>query len=286
MKEHFFIFLKGMVIGVAELIPGVSGGTIALILGIYERFISSISNININFLRGIFSANRKSVWQESDLNFLLTLVFGMVVTALTLSSVIIFFLKNHPFFLKAFFSGLLLTSLLFKPLKPEVFDKKFFIGFLIACLVISLAWNFTPNKFEQVSYFYIFFGGFIGVCAFILPGTSGSFVLLLLGIYELIILALKDLNVIILSSLFAGCITGLLLFINIVKKAYKDYPSHLLGFFYSLVLLSVPLLWKSGKWKILFPENSTTYFEIILGVIFGIVIIFLLQKLSTTSQDI
>ncbi len=285
MKDIFFTFLKGLAMGVAELIPGVSGGTIALILGIYERFIFSVSNISIKFLRGMLSRNSKKVWKESDMNFLLTLVFGMILTAFSLSSAIVFLLNNHPFFLKALFSGLLITSLFFKPLKPDAFDRKFFTGFFIACVVISLAWNFTPNKFEQVSLVYIFFSGFIAVCAFILPGISGSFILLLLGIYELIILSLKDFNLIILSSLFAGCISGLLLFINVVKKAYKEYPHHLLGFFYSLVLLSIPLLWKSGKWRIFFPENTMTYFEIVLGLIIGSTLIFLLKKLSTISQD-
>ena len=271
--------------GFAELIPGVSGGTIALILGIYKRLVEAISNINLAFLKGAFSMSFKKTWNQADLNFLFFLVLGMAVSVLTFSSVIIFFFHNFPFFLKSFFSGLLLTSLLYKPLKPERIDKKFFLGFFLACLVITLAWNFQPTEFAEVSLTYIFFGGFVAVCAFILPGISGSFILLLLGIYELVILSLKEFNLIILSSLFSGCLIGLLLFIRLVKRAYEDYPKHLLGFFYSLVLLSIPLLWKSGEWKISLPNYQLGYIEAFLGLIIGILFILLLQKLSSTFQD-
>ena len=271
--------------GFAELIPGVSGGTIALILGIYKRLVEAISNINLAFLKGAFSGNLKHSWNQADLNFLFFLVLGMAVSVLTLSSVIIFFFHNFPFFLKSFFSGLLLTSLLYKPLKPEVIDKKFFLGFFLACIVITLAWNFQPTEFVEVNLTYIFFGGFVAVCAFILPGISGSFILLLLGIYELVILSIKEFNLMILSSLFSGCLIGLLLFIRLVKRAYEDYPEHLLGFFYSLVLLSIPLLWKSGEWKISLPNYQLGYIEAFLGLIIGILFIFLLQKLSSTFQD-
>ena len=285
MKSYLSIFFKGMIMGFAELIPGVSGGTIALILGIYKRLVEAISNINITFMKGIFSGRFKQYWIQADLNFLFVLVLGMVVSVLTLSSVIIFFFYNFPFFLKSFFSGLLLTSLFYKPLKPEVIDKKFFLGFLLACLVITLAWNFQPTESIEVSVTYIFLGGFIAVCAFILPGISGSFILLLMGIYELIIISIKEINLTILSSLFCGCLIGLLLFIRLVKRAYEDYPEHLLGFFYSLVLLSVPLLWKSSEWKISLPNYQLGFIEVFLGLVFGVLCIFLLQKLSSIFQD-
>ena len=157
MKSNLSIFFKGMIMGVTELIPGVSGGTIALILGIYERLIRAISNINFTFLKGILSGSFKQSWSQSDTNFLFFLVFGMIVSVLSLSSVIVFFFHNFPFFLKAFFSGILFTSLFYKPLKPEKLDKKFFLGFLLACLVITLAWSFPPNEFREVSLIYIFF---------------------------------------------------------------------------------------------------------------------------------
>ena len=286
MKSYLSIFLKGMIMGFAELIPGVSGGTFALILGIYKRLVEAISNINIAFLKGIFSRNFKESWKQADLNFLFFLVLGMAVSAFTLSSVISVFYKNFPFFFKSFLSGLLLTSLFYKPLKPEMIDKKFFLGFLLACIVITLAWNFQPTEFEKVTLTYIFFGGLIAVCAFILPGISGAFVLLLLGIWQLIMDSLfAEFNPMILLSLFSGCLIGLLLFARLVKRVYEDYPQHLLGFFYSLVLLSIPLMWKSGEWKVSLPNYQLGYVEAFLGLIIGILFIFVLQKLSSTFQD-
>jgi len=285
MKSYLSIFFKGMIMGFVELIPGVSGGTIALILGIYKRLVEAISNINLAFLKRTVSGSFKQSWYQADLNFLFFLVLGMAVSVLTFSSVIIFFFHNFPFFLKSFFSGLLFTSLFYKPLKPDVFDKKFFLGFFIACLVMLLFWNFQPTVLEEVSLTYIFFGGLVAVCAFILPGISGSFILLLLGIYELVILSIKEFNLMILSSLFCGCLVGLLLFIRLVKRAYQDYPEHLLGFFYSLVLLSVPLLWKSSEWKISLPNYQLGFVEALLGLVVGVLFIFLLQKLSSIFQD-
>jgi len=286
MKSYLSIFLKGMIMGFAELIPGVSGGTFALILGIYKRLVEAISNINIAFLKGIFSRNFKESWKQGDLNFLFFLVLGMAVSAFTLSSVISVFYKNFPFFFKSFLSGLLLTSLFYKPLKPEAIDKKFFLGFLLACIVITLAWNFQPTEFEKVTLTYIFFGGLIAVCAFILPGISGAFVLLLLGIWQLIVDSLfAEFNPMILLSLFSGCLIGLLLFARLVKRVYEDYPQHLLGFFYTLVLLSIPLMWKSGEWKVSLPNYQLGYVEAFLGLIVGVLFIFLLQKLSSTFQD-
>jgi len=285
MKSYLSIFFKGMIMGFAELIPGVSGGTIALILGIYKRLVEAISNINLTFLKGAFSGSFKQSWNQADFNFLFFLVLGMAVSVLTFSSVIIFFFHNFPLFLKSFFSGLLLTSLFYKPLKPEAIDKKFLFGFSIACLVILLIWNLQPTEFAEVSLTYIFFGGFIAVCAFILPGISGSFILLLLGIYELVILSIKEFNLTILSSLFCGCLIGLLLFIRLVKRAYQDYPEYLLGFFYSLVLLSIPLLWKSSEWKIALPNYQLGFIEAFLGLVFGVLCVFLLQKLSSIFQD-
>ena len=98
MKSNLSIFFKGMIMGVTELIPGVSGGTIALILGIYERLIRAISNINFTFLKGILSGSFKQSWRQSDTNFLFFLVFGMIVSVLSLSSVIVFFFHNYSLF--------------------------------------------------------------------------------------------------------------------------------------------------------------------------------------------
>jgi len=286
MKTNLRIFFKGMIMGIAEIIPGVSGGTIALILGIYERLIRAIANINIVFVNQVLKGNLNEAWKYSDASFLFFLVLGMLVAAFSFSSAIIFLSENFPFFLKSFFSGLLLTSLFFKPLKPEKIHRRFLIGFLLASLIVGFAWSLPPNELKEISLIYFFFGGFVAVCAFILPGISGSFILLLLGLYQAVILSLKELDLLVLSSLFSGCLLGLLLFIRIVKKAYENYPEYLMGFFYSLVLLSIPLLWKSGAWIISLPKYQLGYLEALFGLGLGVFFIFLLQKISSTFQDI
>ena len=286
MKTNLVIFIKGMLIGVVEIIPGVSGGTIALILGIYERLIKAISNINLTFFTQLLKGNFKEAWNYSDAGFLFFLVLGMLIAVLSFSSIIIFFFNNYPLFLKALFTGLLLASLFFKPLKPEKINGKFLLGFLFAFLISIFVWNIPPNELKEVSLIYIFFGGFIAVCAFILPGISGSFILLLLGLYQVVILSIKELDLLVLSCLILGCFFGLLLFIRTVKRAYEDFPQQLMSFFSSLVFLSIPLLWKSGVWTISLPNYQSGYIEAFFGLVLGVCLIFVLQKISTTFQDI
>ena len=122
--------------------------------------------------------------------------------------------------------------------------------------------------------------------AFILPGISGSFILLLLGLYQVVILSIKELDLLVLSCLILGCFFGLLLFIRIVKRAYEDFPQQLMSFFSSLVFLSIPLLWKSGVWTISLPNYQSGYIEVFFGLVLGVCLIFVLQKISTTFQDI
>ena len=131
---------------------------------------------------------------------------------------------------------------------------------------------------EEGNLIYVFLGGFIAVCAFILPGVSGSFILLVLGLYEVMISSITQLDLVFLGTLFAGCLSGLLLFIRLLKRAYEEYREILMAFFYFLVLFAIPLIWKDGAWSISYPDPSLGIALPVIGFLIGSGIILLLQK--------
>ena len=215
-RSNLSIILQGMTIGMVELIPGVSGGTMALILGIYERLIISLSNINTSFFSLFLRGKIREAWVLIDGNFLILLFLGMALGVFSLSSLLLFFLDNFPLFLKSLFSGLILASLTTKTLRPDLLNKKWFYGFSLSALPILVIFNIHQSVISELSLVYLFIGGVISVCAFMLPGISGGFILLLLGLYPVVINALNEPNILLLSVFFAGCLIGILFFVRII----------------------------------------------------------------------
>jgi putative membrane protein len=275
--NSFKIILKGFFMGMAEIIPGISGGTIALILGIYERLITALSKIDYYFLRRLFKGHIKEIWNYIDGIFLLQLTMGMILGILSLSSVIIFLLENFPIFLKALLSALLLGSLMIRPLRPRGLNKKILMGFIGSLFIAILLFNMPVPNLNDINLFYIFFGGFLAICAFILPGLSGSFILLLLGIYPFMVHSLNSLDIFILSIFISGCLFGLLTFVKILKSFYDSRKTVLEGFFFGLVLFSIPMIWKEQGFSYLILK-ITYLTEFTMGSLFGFFLIFLINK--------
>ena len=187
--------------------------------------------------------------------------------------------------MKSLFSGLLFCSLLYKPLKPDRINLKFSVGSIFPLIIVGFIFSFSLVVLDEINLIYVFFGGFLAVCAFILPGISGSFILLLLGLYPSVLLSISELDFIFLGTLFAGGVSGLLLFIRIIKKAYENYREVITGFFYFLILLSIPLIWKEGVWNISVPDSYQAYIESGFGLMLGAILILFLQKISVSAQD-
>ena len=286
MKNVIYTFLRGLVIGTVEIIPGVSGGTMALILGIYEKLVISISKIDLIFIKKLAKGKYKQAWVYANCDFLFILLLGMFVAVFSLASIIDYLQDYHPYFLKGFFTGLLLSSLFFRPLKPKRINLQILLGSIVSILTFVLMFSFPVNVIVgEVNPIFVFFGGFVAVCAFILPGISGSFILLLLGLYDSMISSIAELDFLFLSILFAGCLSGLLLFIRLLKKLYETFRETLTGFFYCLVLLSIPLIWKDGVWSISYPEPFLGNSEPVIGFVFGSLLIMLFQNISFNAQD-
>ena len=242
MKIKLALFFKGIAMGAADIVPGVSGGTIALITGIYEELIDSIKNISFRLFKTLFTDGFKSFWKDLNGNFLLTLASGILLSILLLAQFISYLLLNHEFKIWGFFFGLILSSGLFLYRQVNTLSSSSFIylslGFLFSSIISLTGPTSTPDN-----YFFVFLTGSIAICAMILPGISGSFILLLLSKYEYIINAIKDLKVDVLIVFSIGCIFGLLVFSRFLSYLFTSYKNTLLSVLSGFLFGSLLKVW-------------------------------------------
>lgn len=242
--------VKGFLIGIANVIPGVSGGTFALILGIYDRMIKALGGINLNIARLIFSpAKFIKEFKKMDGFFLLELAAGAVVAIGSLSWVIDYVLRIYPAMTLAFFMGLIIQSIAVPYKMIEKKGARNFIFILPGIMLVMAVYNLKFDVVE-ISLPVVFISGVLAVSAMILPGISGSFLLLVFGLYESVINNIKlftaslELGSFIFLVTFAlGCMAGLVLFVRLMKLLFKKYPDKTLAFLIGLVLGSIVVLW-------------------------------------------
>ena len=192
-KDYLFIILKGIAMGAADVVPGVSGGTIAFISGIYEELIESIDRVNFGVFKVWKQEGFKKAWISINGSFLLALFSGIAISILSLAKLIKWLLHNEPILLWAFFFGLVLASILYIGKQIQSWSPKIIIAVLLTSILsyyITLAEPFASPD----SPFYLVFCGFIAIIAMILPGVSGAFILLILGVYETAINTINDLR--------------------------------------------------------------------------------------------
>ncbi|MDC0606213.1 DUF368 domain-containing protein [Acidimicrobiia bacterium] len=237
-----FLYLKGAAMGAADIVPGVSGGTIALITGIYEELISSIKNINSKLFKILLKNGIKEFWSALNGNFLLVLLTGIFTSVILLAQVIVFFLVNHEFKLWGFFFGLIIASafLILKDIQSHNIKSILLMlfGILIAATISLSSTTSFPN-----SDIFIFITGSIAITAMILPGISGSFILLLLSKYEFIINAIKDFDIRVILVFGLGCICGLLIFSRFLHFLYQNYKDNLLSVLSGFLIGSLIKIW-------------------------------------------
>ncbi len=246
MKNNLILFLKGFAMGSADVVPGVSGGTIAFITGIYDELISTLGNINLSLLKLILRGDFKGFWIRANLQFLLVLFLGIFASIFTLAGVISYLLKFHPKPLWGFFFGLVAASIFYVGKTIEKWDAKVIISFVLGA-VIAFMITIAPPVQMSDNTFYVFISGAIAICAMILPGISGSFILLLMGSYSTIIFAVKDKNLFLLAVFGCGCFIGLLLFSKLLKWLFANYEKIIVSLLTGFLLGSLNKLW---PWKI------------------------------------
>jgi putative membrane protein len=252
-KQYGQLFLKGMGMGAADVVPGVSGGTIAFITGIYEELIGSIKNIHINLFKIWAQEGFKAFWKAANGNFLMVLFAGIAVSILSLASLIKFLLENYEVLVWAFFFGLILASALVIGRQIGKWTAgtiaSLLIGGAIGFAITVLAPATTPE-----TNVFVFFSGAIAICAMILPGISGSFLLLLMGKYTYIITGLIERNMQVILFFGAGAIVGLLSFSRVLSWMFKRHYLLTISFLTGIMIGSLNKVW---PWKktLEFVEN-------------------------------
>lgn len=245
-KKYGLNYLKGMAMGAADIVPGVSGGSIALIAGIYQQLLDSINAFNLDNLLLLKSFQIKELYVRVNGSFLLSLVLGILTSILALSRVITYLMEEHPIPLWSFFSGLILVSafLILKETK-----KWNFVIVISIAIGTALAWwvtNLPPTTTPEAPWF-TFVAGAIAICAMILPGISGSFILLILGQYERILQAVLEKDIFTLALFATGCLVGILSFSRVVAFLLRRFHAATIGLLSGFMLGSVNELW---PWKL------------------------------------
>ena len=303
IKDYFLISLKGIAMGAADVVPGVSGGTIAFISGIYEELLQSISNIKLGLLKTLKNDGFKAAWTELNGNFLLSLFIGIIVSFLSLAKLISWLLETHPILLWSFFFGLVLASIIYVAKQIEKWNV---ISILLLIATTAIAYVITtlpPLVSEDSSMPFIFLAGAIAICAMILPGISGSFILVLLGAYKPVLNALTNKDIPVIVVFMLGAITGLLSFSRVLKWLFANYKNFTLAALTGFIIGSLNKIWpwkrvltfrtNSHGEKVPFNEESilpTSYdgdpqmlYAVLLALV-GFGVILLLEKLAVSSK--
>lgn len=244
--QYIIISLKGIAMGAADVVPGVSGGTIAFISGIYEELLTSISSINFSTLKLLKTDGIKAVWNAINGNFLLALGIGIITSIASLAKLISWLLENKPILVWSFFFGLVLASILYIGKQITRWNFLTIILFLAGALIAYYITTLQPLISENSSPVFMFLAGAIAICAMILPGISGSFILVLLGAYKPVLDAIHNRDIKIVAIVGAGAIVGLLTFSKILKWLFNHYKNLTLAVLTGFILGSLNKIW---PWK-------------------------------------
>ena len=268
--------MRGMAMGIAEVIPGISGGTVALILGVYERLIKAISNFDYELIHLLLERKLNLAWSRIDGNFISILFMGMLLSIYSLSAFILLTMDAYPLAFKSFLSSLLFCSVFIEPLKPKL-SRSFFIGLIISLIICSLLYVMPSREMISIGPWYLFFSGFFAVTALVVPGISGSFILLLLGTYSFVLGAVRDLDMEIILIFLSGAVMGLLSIVRVIKLLYEKQQALLLSVFFGLIVFCIPLIWQNQSMDIIYASNPQPFF---IGSLLGVVLVLFFKYLG------
>jgi len=278
-SDYITLFFKGIFMGIADAMPGISGGTIALLLGIYEELIESISELKISLFSKLINKGFKSFWEKLNGNFLLVLVSGIGISLISFVKISASFLESFPLFIWSFFLGLIFATVyVIYKLINQWHNLNFF--FLIISIIFSIFLSsFSAYDTDEISLLYILFSGIIASSAMILPGISGSLILVILGVYAYLIKALDNLELIVIFTFISGAIIGLLGFSKILKYLFNNHRDATYTIMLGLVIGSIRNIWPWNKSFSTELSNLNLFLSISL-VILGFVIVILLEKIK------
>lgn len=305
MKDFIYNFLKGMGMGAANVIPGVSGGTIALITGIFERLINSIKSFNLTALKLFFTGKWKAFAEHVDLKFLVAVFLGIAAAILSVAKLFKFLFENYPVYIWAFFFGLIIASIYYVGRTVNKWSLGSILFFAIGTGIALLIAFGTPAQ-ENHNFLYLILCGVVGTCSMILPGLSGSYVLLLMGNYEYVMIDAVNMlttspweGIKILIPVVIGAVIGLLAFAHLLSWIFKNFHDQTVALLTGFILGSTPIIWpwkhaitnalKDGTEKVVgyqwqWPAINTEFFIALVIMLLGAAIIIVTEQLATKKE--
>jgi putative membrane protein len=297
-RDYLSLSFKGVAMGAANVIPGVSGGTIALITGIFEELINSIKSFNLTAAKLLFTGKFKAFIEHINLGFLIAIFLGVGVSIISLAKLFDYLFENHPIYIWAFFFGLILASI-YSVAKTI---SKVTVGVILTFIIggaIAITITFLTPASENGETWYLFLCGIIAACSMILPGLSGSFILILLGNYQLVMIdAVNKLDIKTLAPVAVGAGIGLLGFSHVLAWVFKKFKNQTISLLSGFILGSLPILWPWKKeiievfgtkskvvgyeWS--FPSEFSTEVIFAIGLmIAGIISIWIMEKIANKN---
>jgi len=303
LKKASVLSLKGLCMGSADVIPGVSGGTIALITGIYEDLILALKSIDVNWVKKILNLDLKGALAHVHVRFLLTLFVGIGTAIISLARLMNYLLHHYPVFTWSLFFGLIAASILVVSRRVRNWSGRTGISFVAGTIIAAYIVNLIPVATPDALWF-IFLCGVIAICAMILPGISGAFILLILGKYEFITATLKNpflsQHLVIIVVFCLGCLIGLLSFSRLLSYVLNKFHRLTMAFLTGLMVGSMPKIWPwkelletkiiRGKTHVIWgsnmmPETINTEVLIALGLaILGFIIVLIIERLAREKK--
>ncbi|MGM0634919.1 MAG: DUF368 domain-containing protein [Bacteroidota bacterium] len=302
IQFQFITSLKGLAMGAADVVPGVSGGTIAFITGIYEELINSISSVDIKLLKRWKKEGFFSVWKTLNGNFLASLFIGILVSIFTLMRLTNFLIEEHPIYIWSFFFGLVVASVLYVAKQIKSWKTSTILALIIGAIVAYGITLLTPSS-GSTSLLFLFFSGSLAICAMILPGISGAFILVLLGAYKTVSEAVSNFDLKTIAVVGLGAVVGLLSFSKLLKWLLKRYENTTLAILTGFIAGSLNKIWPwkkvtdkeiVGDKEIILKEvpispldfdGEPFLWQAILMAILGFVLILILERLGNQKTD-
>ena len=307
MKAVIIWILKGMAMGAANVIPGVSGGTIALITGIFRRLINAIKSFDLNALKLLLNLQFKAFAEAVDLKFLASVGLGILLAIVSLARLFDYLFTYYPVYIWAFFFGLVLASVYFVGKRIEHWNTAVILAFIIGTAVAVTITSLHPAT-QNDSFFYLLLCGVVAIVSMILPGLSGSFVLILMGNYKLIAIdAVNNLDLNILLPVAVGAAVGLVAFSHVLSWLFNKYADLTLAVLTGFILGSLKILWpwqeqiylmENGEFLLKHGEKIPAYTQpylpesfdqtvvfAIFFVLLGIFTVYAIERLAKIEGD-
>ncbi len=250
-RDWFLLFLKGAGMGAADVVPGVSGGTIAFVTGIYERLLNAIKSVNLAALQVLTKQGIKACWQHIDGTFLTVLFSGLLISIASLAKIITYLLAYHPLLVWSFFFGLIIASVIHIAKQIDNWSAVNIISLIAGTVIAFVITSISPSSVDPQPWFFLVSGA-IAICAMILPGISGSFILLLMGMYGHVLAAVNDRDFVLLGLFMVGCVIGLMSFSRFLSWLLARFHEATFALLAGFLIGSLNVLW---PWK----QVTSTY---------------------------